>query len=110
MTPEALANPIVSLPSFFHRDGRPDLDSLRGTVEFSISNGFPTLLLTAGDSNYELQSETEIREVARAVVDQSDGRVAVVVGTALHRWRDQIVDFARFVDDLGGGAHFEDPI
>jgi len=27
--PTALANPIISLPTFFHRDGRHDLDSLQ---------------------------------------------------------------------------------
>lgn len=127
MTPEALrgalANPIISLPTYFHRDGRQDLDSLRGTVEFCLDNGFPTLLLTAGDSNYELQSEAEIRDVARTVLETAAGRATVLVGTSLHWWRDQIVDFAHFVDELGGGvmalrpsaslggsAHFEDPV
>lgn len=101
---QALANPIISLPTFFHRDGRHDMDSLAGTVEFAVANGFPTLLLTAGDSNYELQSEPEIRTVAQTVVDAAAGRATVLVGTSLHWWRDQIIDFARYVDGLGAGA------
>jgi len=119
----ALAQPIISLPTYFHRDGRQDLLSLSRTVDFSIDNDFSTSLLTAGDSNYELQSETEIRAVVQAVVDAAAGRATVLVGTALHWWRDQIIDFARFVDDLGAGVmvlrpsasggngpHFEDPV
>lgn len=101
---QALENPIVSLPTFFHRDGRQDLASLRDTVEFVVGEGFPTLLLTAGDSNYELQSEAEIRAVAQTVVDAAAGRATVLVGTALHWWQNQIVDFARHVDALGAGV------
>ncbi len=119
----ALANPIISLPTYFHRDGSQDLDSLRQTVDFVIENDFPTLLLTAGDSNYELQSEGEIRTVAQAVVEAAAGRATVLVGTALHWWRDQMIDFAHFVDEmdaglmllrpsasLGNGPNFEDPV
>lgn len=105
MNPEelrkALANPIISLPTFFTRRGEQDLESVRGTVEFAISNDFKVLLLTAGDSNYELQSESEIRALARAVIAQAAGRATVLVGTAYHWWRDQIVHFARYVEDLG---------
>ena len=100
----ALANPIVSLPTFFHRDGRQDLDSLRQTIDFVVDHDFPTLLLTAGDSNYDLQSEAEIRTVARTVVDAAAGRATVLVGTALNWWRDQILDFSTFVDELGAGV------
>ena len=121
--PTALANPIISLPTFFHRDGRHDLDSLQQTVEFVIGHNFPTLLLTAGDSGYELQSEAEIRTVARVVVEAAAGRATVVVGTALQWWREQILDFATYVDELGASvmvlgpaislaesANFEDPV
>ena len=100
----ALANPIVSLPTYFHRDGQQDLVSLQRTVEFVVENDFPTLLLTAGDSNYALQSEAEIRTVARTVVDAAAGRATVLVGTALSWWHEQILDFATYVDDLGAGV------
>lgn len=102
--PEALSRPITSLPTFFHRDGSQDLDSLRTTVDFCLDNGLTTLLLTAGDSNYELQTEPEIRAVARTVIEQAGDRGAVVVGTALPWWQDQTVEFARYVDGLGAAA------
>ena len=120
----ALASPIVSLPTFFTREGAQDLESLRGTVEFVITHGMKVLLLTAGDSNYELQSEEEIRAVARTLIETARGRSTVVVGTASHWWSDQIIGFARYVEDLGAdgvmvlrpqvargdSAHFEDPV
>ena len=108
MTPDelkaALANPIVSLPTFYTRTGEQDLDSVRNTAEFSIEHGFRVLLLTAGDSNYDLQSEAQIRALARAVIEQARDRAAVLVGTALPWWQDQIVDFARYVEDLGAAG------
>ncbi|MFH1009351.1 MAG: dihydrodipicolinate synthase family protein, partial [Candidatus Latescibacterota bacterium] len=86
------------------RAGAQDLESVRSTVEFAIGNDLKVLLLTSGDSNYELQSEEEIRAVARAVIEQAAGRATVIVGTAYHWWHDQIVDFARYVVDLGADA------
>ena len=97
----ALANPIISLRTFFTREGRQDLESVRSTVEFAICNDFKVLLLTSGDSSYELQSEEEIRALAQAVIEQAAGRATIVVGTAYHWWRNQIVDFARYVENLG---------
>jgi dihydrodipicolinate synthase/N-acetylneuraminate lyase len=58
------------------------------------------------------------------VIEQSAGRATVIVGTALNWWREQIVDFARHVVDLGADSvmvarpqpslgdshHFEDPV
>ena len=65
MNPEdlkhALAGPIASIPTFFTRDGSQDLDSVRQTVEFAVTHRIDRLLLTAGDSNYDLQSEAEMR-------------------------------------------------
>jgi len=98
---EALACLIISLFTFFICEGEQDLEHVRSTVEFAITNSFGVLLLTFGDSNYGLQSEAEIRALAQAVVEQAAGRATVVVGTAFHWWRDQIVDFARYVADLG---------
>jgi dihydrodipicolinate synthase/N-acetylneuraminate lyase len=128
MNPEqlkaALSGPIVSLPTFFTQDGSQDLASVCQTVEFTIENGMKTLLLTAGDSNYTLQSEAEIRALAQAVIEQSAGRATVIVGTAVNWWRGQIIDFARHVVDLGADSvmvarpqpslgdnpHHEDPV
>ena len=100
----ALAGPIATIPTFFHRDGSQDLLSVRGTVEFAVTHRIERLLLTAGDSNYELQSEEEIRAVAAAVIEQAAGRATIIVGTAYHWWRDQIVDFARDVEQMGADA------
>ena len=128
MNPEdlkhALAGPIASIPTFFTRDGSQDLDSVRQTVEFAVTHRIDRRLLTAGDSNYDLQSEAELRALAAAVIEQAAGRATVIVGTALPWWRDQIVDFARDVEQMGADAvmilrpqvslgdspHFEAPV
>ena len=120
----ALASPIVSLPTFFNRDGTQDLKSLADTVDFVLANDLKVLLLTAGDSNYDLQSQEEIRAVARTVIEQAAGRATVVVGTSPHWWQGQTAGFARYVEKLGASAvmlcrphvsrgdspHFEEPV
>jgi len=98
---KALVGPIVSLPTFFTRGGKQDLESVKRTVEFVINNGLKVLLLTMGDSNYSLQSESEIRALAKVVIEQANGRATVVVGTHYYWWRDQIISFARYVQELG---------
>lgn len=96
-----LVGPIVSLPTFFTREGKQDLESVQNTVEFVIKNSFKVLLLTMGDSNYALQSESEIKALVRAVIKQSNGKATVVVGTHYYWWKDQIINFARYVENLG---------
>jgi len=98
---KALVGPIVSLPTFFTREGKQDLESVRSTVKFVINNDLKVLLLTMGDSNYALQSESEIRTLAKVVIEQANGRATVVVGTHWDWWRDQIIDFARYVENIG---------
>ncbi|PKO21338.1 MAG: hypothetical protein CVU38_15295 [Chloroflexi bacterium HGW-Chloroflexi-1] len=98
---KAIVGPIVSLPTFFTKDGAQDLESVRSTVEYAITNGLKVMLLTMGDSNYALQSEPEIRALARAVIEQAAGRATVLVGTSQNWWRDQIIGFARYVEELG---------
>ena len=98
---EALKGPIVSLPTFFKKTGEQDLESVRRTVDFVIESGLKVLLLTAGDSSYDLQSEEEIRALARAVIEEASGRAVVVVGTHKLWWRDRIISFCRYVRELG---------
>ena len=87
MSPEelkkALSGPIASIPTTFTRSGEQDLESVRRTVDFAINHRVKTLLLTAGDSNCELQDEKEIRALAQAVIEQAAVRATVVVGTVV---------------------------
>lgn len=96
-----LRGPIASVPTFFTKSGAQDLGSVRHTVELGIDNGIEILLLTQGDSNYALQSQTEICALAKAVIEQTAGKATVLVGTHSNWWRDQIIGFARYVEELG---------
>ena len=98
---KALAAPIVTVPGLFTRSGAQDLENVRSSVEFVITNGIKVILLTMGDTNYTLQSEPEIRALAKAVIDQAAGRATVIVGTNMNWWRDQQIEFARYVENLG---------
>jgi len=46
----ALTGPVASVPTLFSRDGSIDWNGLRNCIDFVISGGTKTILLTHGDS------------------------------------------------------------
>ena len=97
---EALTGPVSSIRPPFHRDGRIDYDGLRSVIDFNISAGSKTMLLTAGDSHYIALSDQEIAEISRAVVEHTAGR-AMVVTADRYFGTPQAVAFALHVARLG---------
>ena len=69
-------------------------------IEFYISNGSKTLMLTAGDSHYVCLREDEIGEITRFVVAQVNGRAMVITAD---RYFDtsHAVEFAEYAAKLG---------
>lgn len=70
--------PILVTP--FDEQSRPDEESLRRLVEFNIAAGVHGLGLALGSEVYKL-SEAERATVTRIIVDQTRGRVPVVINT-----------------------------
>lgn len=66
---EALTGPVPSIRTPFKKDGDIDYMSLQNMIDFQITAGAKTTMLTAGDSHYFCLSEKEIAELTRAVVE-----------------------------------------
>lgn len=97
---EALTGPVSSIRTPFHRDGSIDFAGLRSAIDFNISAGSKTMLLTAGDSHYFALSDDEIAEVTRVTVAHT-ARRAMVVAADRHYNTLQAVAFAAFCRELG---------
>lgn len=97
---KALTGPNGSVRTPFLRDDSVDYKGLRTIIDAHIASGQGTILLTAGDSHYVAQTESEIAEVTRVAVKQTAGR-AMVVAADRYYATPQAVEFARFCRETG---------
>lgn len=97
---QALAGPIPSVRIPFTRDGEIDYAGLRRSLDFDISAGAKTLLLTYGDSLFSLLADDEVADITKEVVDHAAGRAMVVA--ADRQWATpKAIEFARYARDVG---------
>lgn len=97
---ESLTGPVASVRTPFNQDGGIDFAGLRNYVEFCISAGSRSIVLTYGDSLYSVLTDDEIAEVTKVVVEQSARRAMVVA--ADRQWATpKEVAFARYAREAG---------
>ena len=97
---QCLSCPVASIRTPFNTDGSIDFNGLRNYVEFSITAGSKTMLITHGDSLFTLLSDDEIGEITRAVVEQTAGRAMVCAAT--NAWNTyKTVNFAKYSREVG---------
>jgi 4-hydroxy-tetrahydrodipicolinate synthase len=96
----ALTGPIASVNTPFCRDGSLDLDGLRRFIDYVISAGTRTVLLTYGDSLFTLLTDDEVAQVTRVAVEHTAGRAMVVA--ADRAWATpKTVEFAKYCSEIG---------
>jgi dihydrodipicolinate synthase/N-acetylneuraminate lyase len=72
--------PVLLTP--FRDDGTIDEESLRREVDFVVQAGAHGLVAPVNTSEFYLLSEKERQRLAEVVIDQADGRVPAIIGTA----------------------------
>jgi len=97
---KALTGPIASVRPPFRRDGSIDERGLTRALEFNIEAGTGTLLLTYGDSHYDIMTDREVEYMTRLTVRQAAGR-ALVVAADRNCGTPAAVKFARYCRGLG---------
>ncbi len=98
---EALDSPVPSIRTPFTKEGKVDLDGVRSQVDFAIAGKARTLMVTWGDSLFSLQTDEEIAELVKVVVEQANGRAKVIA--ADNSWATpKAVSYAEYCRDLGG--------
>ena len=75
---DALNSPVPSVRTPFTVDGQVDFSGLRAQVDFLIAGRARILMLTWGDSQHSVMTDDEVAEVARVVVEQTQGRAKVI--------------------------------
>ncbi len=100
---EKLRGPIVSIPTPFTADLKIDEAGLRRMIAMDLQHDITIFELTAGDSQYTYLAYDEIKQLAHMVVDAAGTRGMSIIGTGAW-WTDRAVDFARYVESIGGTA------
>jgi 4-hydroxy-tetrahydrodipicolinate synthase len=95
-----LTGPIPSMRTPFLENGDVDYDGVRRQVDRAIEGPGHSIMLTVGDSHYDILSEEEIAEVTRVTCKRADGKILVI---AADRYLDtrRAIGFAEFARDTG---------
>ncbi|MDP7281662.1 MAG: dihydrodipicolinate synthase family protein, partial [Candidatus Poribacteria bacterium] len=88
----------------FTEDGTEvDHSTLRNFVDWQIANGVPGLIPLGSTGEFLSVTEEERHQIVKTIVDQANGRVPVLVGTA-DEWTDKAVRYSRQAEDLGANG------
>ena len=88
----------------FSDDGsKVDYSTLRRFVDWQISNGVPGLIPLGSTGEFLSITDEERREIVTTIIQQVDGRVPVLIGTA-DEWTDRAVRYSREAEELGASG------
>ena len=88
----------------FSEDGsKVDHSTLRRFVDWQISNGVPGLIPLGSTGEFLSIADEERREIVTTIIQQVDGRVPVLVGTA-DEWTDKAVRYSCEAEELGASG------
>ena len=97
---EALTGPIASQQVPFTKDGEIDYKGLVNLIDFPISAGNKTVLLTYGDSLFSVLTDQEVAEITKFTVAHTAGR-AMVVAADRQWWTGKTIEFAKYAREVG---------
>jgi 4-hydroxy-tetrahydrodipicolinate synthase len=97
---QALSGPIPTLRTPFDRQGGIDYAALARMIEFDLAAGARAVVLTAGDSHYEILNDQEVGELTRFVVRQVGRRAFLVAADYRYSTR-HAVAFAKECAEMG---------
>ena len=96
----ALTGTVPSVCTPFTRGGDINFPALDNIVDFLISTGSKSLLITPGDSLFTIISDSEAGEIVRRVTERTAHRAAVIA--CGKQWgHGQTMEFAKYCRDAG---------
>jgi dihydrodipicolinate synthase/N-acetylneuraminate lyase len=100
---QALAGPILSLPTTFNEDLSVNHDAIHRMICRALRYGVPIFELTAGNSKYACLEFDEIKAVTKSMVEAVGGHGLTIAATA--GWpTEQVIDYADFSRSQGADA------
>ncbi|MBL8216975.1 MAG: dihydrodipicolinate synthase family protein [Bryobacterales bacterium] len=100
---EKMIGPVCSVPTVYNSDYSIDYAAIRRIVDCGLKAGSPVFALTAGNSQYDRLTYTEIRELTSGLVKAVNGRGMVIAATG-QWWTGQCVDYAKHAEAAGADA------
>jgi len=98
-----IVGPILSVPTCFRQDLTIDHEGMKRVVELGIRSGCRIVTLTAGNNQYDILTDDEIRELTKKMREAVNGRAIFI--SAAGKWETaQTIDYARFAHQLGADA------
>ncbi|MCF7853316.1 MAG: dihydrodipicolinate synthase family protein [Candidatus Pacebacteria bacterium] len=95
-----LTGPVMSLRTPLDKNGDIDHNGVRNIIDAGIAGGSKTVMLTVGDSHYDILSDDEIVEMTRVTVDHTAQRAMVIAADRYHG-TSRAVEFATFAKSTG---------
>lgn len=95
-----LTGPVLSLRTPFDKNGDIDYKGVRNMIDAGIAGGSNTVMLTVGDSHYDILSDSEIAEMTQAAVTHTAQRAMVIAADRYHG-TSRAVEFATFAKRTG---------
>lgn len=102
-TARALKGIIPSLLTPMKNDGAVDEESLRSLVNFDIEKKVDALSTTMVAGEFYKLLDDERKRIVEVVIDETDGRIPVLVGTS-HSGTEPAIELSRHAADAGADA------
>lgn len=100
---DRIVGPILSVPTCYKSDLSLDHAAMKRIVDLGIANGSQVVTLTAGNNQYHVLTNDEIRELTSGMIDAVAGRAVMIAATGA--WpTEQAVDYAKFATARGATA------
>ena len=95
-----ISGPIPSISTPFTQDGEIEWASVDRIVEFLLSSGAKSLLLTNGDSLMTVLTDRELEQLVKRVICMVNGKALVLAGGKAWCTK-QTLEYMRFVRETG---------
>lgn len=103
-----LIGPVMSLRPGFDAEGEIDYQAVRNIIDMSYEGGNSTIMLTCGDSHYDILSDDEIAELTKMTIEYSNGRAKVIVADRYYSTK-RAIEFAKYCKQLGADMYMALP-
>lgn len=98
---EQVKGPVFPIPTPFTENGDVDYEGLRRYVEFLLSQGTRTVMVTVGTSRFDVLTFEEMKKINETVAQTAKGKAIVIVTTPTKGPTLQAIDFTNHAESIG---------
>jgi len=84
----------------FNKKGELDIEALKKNIDFYIENGVHGVSVTGSTGEFASLTDDEKKEIYKETVEQANGRVPIIAGTATCSTR-KVIELTKYASDVG---------